>query len=73
MIPGTGSSSGEGIGYPLQYSGLENSRDRGAWQAIVQGVTESDMAERLSLFFFLVRGTEVRRDLCCHLDYVTEN
>ena len=24
-IPGSGSSSGEGIGYPLQYSGLQNS------------------------------------------------
>ena len=27
-------SSGEGNGYPLQYSCLENSMDRGAWQAI---------------------------------------
>ena len=27
-------------GYPLQYSGLVNSMDRGAWQAIVHGVTE---------------------------------
>ena len=26
-IPGLGTSSGEGIGYPLQYSGLENSMD----------------------------------------------
>ena len=26
-IPGLGRSSGEGIGYPLQYSGLENSMD----------------------------------------------
>ena len=31
-IPGLGGSSGEGNGYPLQYSGLENSMDRGAWQ-----------------------------------------
>ena len=30
---------GEKNGYPLQYSGLENSMDRGAWQAIVHGVT----------------------------------
>ena len=29
-IPGLGRSSGEGNGYPLQYSGLENSMDRGA-------------------------------------------
>ena len=27
--------------YPLQYSGLENSMDRGAWQATVHGVTKS--------------------------------
>ena len=32
-IPGLGRSSGEGNGYPLQDSGLENSMDRGAWQA----------------------------------------
>ena len=30
-----GRSAGEGTGYPLQYSGLENSMDRGAWQAKV--------------------------------------
>ena len=29
-IPGWGRSPGEGSGYPLQYSGLENSMDRGA-------------------------------------------
>ena len=33
-IPGLGRSPGEGKGYPIQYSGLENSMDRGAWQAI---------------------------------------
>ena len=32
----------EGKSYPLHYSCLENSMDRGAWQAIVHGVTESD-------------------------------
>ena len=34
-VPGSGSSPGEGNGNPLQYSCLENSMDRGAWQAIV--------------------------------------
>ena len=29
-IPGSGRSPGEQNGYPLQYSGLENSMDRGA-------------------------------------------
>ena len=41
LIPGLGRSPGEGNGYPLQYSCLENSVDRGAWQATVYGVTES--------------------------------
>ena len=27
LIPGSGRSAGEGIGYPLQYSGLENPMD----------------------------------------------
>ena len=35
-IPGLGSSPAEGNGNPLQYSCLENSMDRGAWQATVQ-------------------------------------
>ena len=38
-------SSGKGNGYPLQYSYLENSMDRGAWQATVHGITESDRNE----------------------------
>ena len=33
-VPGLGRSPGEGNGYPLQYSCLENSMDREAWQAI---------------------------------------
>ena len=31
LIPGSGRSPGEGNGYPLQYSGLGNAMDRGAW------------------------------------------
>ena len=38
-IPGLGRSPGEGNGNPLQYSCLENSMDRGALQAPVQGIT----------------------------------
>ena len=39
-IPGLGRSPGEGNGNPLQYSCLENSMDRGAWQATVHGVAK---------------------------------
>ena len=41
LIPGWGRSPGEGNGYPLLYSCLENAMDRGAWQAAVRGVTKS--------------------------------
>ena len=44
-IPGLGRCPGEGHGYPLQYSSLENSMDRGAWQAIVHGVAKLDTTE----------------------------
>jgi len=40
-IPGLGRSPGERNGNPLQYSCLENSMDRGAWQAIVHGLAKS--------------------------------
>ena len=40
-IPRLGRFPGEGNGNPLQYSCLENSMDRGAWQATVYGVTKS--------------------------------
>ena len=46
LIPGLGISSGEGNGYPLQCSGLENSMD-----CIVRGVAKSDMTKQLSLHF----------------------
>ena len=36
-IPGSGRSPGEVNGNPLQYSCLENTMDRGAWQATVHG------------------------------------
>ena len=41
LIPGSGRSSGEGNGYPLQYSSLQNSMDRGPWQATAHGVAKS--------------------------------
>ena len=47
-IPGSGRSPGEGNGNPLQYSCLENSKNRRAWQAAVHGVAESDLSEHNS-------------------------
>ena len=37
-IPGLGRTPSEGNGYPLQYSCLENSMDRGCWWATVDGL-----------------------------------
>ena len=49
---GGGRSPGEGNGNSLKYNCLENSMDRGAWQAIVHGVTESGHGKENSTFTF---------------------
>ena len=41
LIPGSGRSLGGGNGHPLQYSCLENSVDKGAWQGTVHGAAKS--------------------------------
>ena len=48
-IPGLGGSPGEGKGYPLHYSGLENSMDYSLW-----GRKESDTTEQPSLSLLLL-------------------
>ena len=40
-IPGLGRSPGEGNGNPLQYYGLGNPMERGAWWAIVHGLSQT--------------------------------
>jgi len=52
LISGSGRSPGEGIGYPLQFSGLENSMD-----CIVHGVAKSQT--RLSDFHIHGAGMSV--------------
>ena len=44
-IPGSGRSPGERNGNPLQYSCLENPMDKGASQATVHRIAESDTTE----------------------------
>ena len=41
LIPGLGRPPGEGSGYSLQYSCLENPRDRGVWRTTAHGVAKS--------------------------------
>ena len=63
-IPESGRSPGGGPGNPLQSSCLENPMDRGAWWAVVHGVTES--RTRLSDFTFTLGfpgGSEVKVSL----------
>ena len=51
LIPGSGTSLGEGNGYLLQYSCLENSTVRGAQQATPWVEKSQDTTERFSLVF----------------------
>ena len=52
-IPWSGRSPGEGNDYTLQYSCMESSMDKGAWQLTIHGVTESEMTEWLTHAFTL--------------------
>ena len=58
------SNFGEGNGTPLQYSCLENSMDRGAWQAAVHGVAKSQI--RLSDFTFTFHFHALEKEMATH-------
>ena len=53
-VPGLRRSSGGGDGNPLQYSCLGNPMDRGAWQATVHKVTESQIQLSMRAHLMLV-------------------
>ena len=53
LIPRSGKFPGEGNSNPLQYSCLENPMNRGAWQAIVHGLTKSGTRLHHFTFHFL--------------------
>ena len=57
-IPGLGRSPGEGKGYPLQYSGLENRMD-----CVVHGVAESDTTGGLFLFVCYCKAAAIQSHL----------
>ena len=64
LIPGSGRSSGEGNGNPLQYSCLENPMDEGAWWAAVHGVAKS--RTRLSDFTLTFHFPALEKDMATH-------
>ena len=62
-IPGSGRAPGEGNGYPLQYSRLENFMDRGAWQATVHGGHKESDTTEVTNTFHLSKGWELGKQM----------
>ena len=80
-IAGSGRSPGVGNGNPRQYSCLENSMDRGTWQATVHGTAELDMTEQAhkpastvrNICLFPSKANSYRRmTFGCHLGSLNE-
>ena len=70
-ISQSGRSPGEGNGYSLQYSCLENSTDRGEWRATIRGITKSQTWQSDSHFQFPCKKYEESmiifraKEFCC--------
>ena len=63
-VPEQGRSPGEGNGYPLQYSSLENPTDRGAWQTIVHRVAKNwTQLKWLSMYRSIMSILQTQRSL----------
>ena len=63
LIPGLGRSRGEVKGYPLQYSGLENSID-GIVHGITKGWTQTEWLSLVTLcLFFIFIGIELMNNV----------
>ena len=71
LIPGLGRCLEEGNGNPLQYSCLENSMDREAWQATAYGIAKSwTRLDRLTHTYIHTYMTHKRRiDVKAGFDY----
>ena len=64
LIPGSGRSPGEGIGYPLQYSCLENPMDGEAWCTTVHRVAKSQT--QLSDLTFTFHFLPLEQEMATH-------
>ena len=64
LIPGSGRSSGERNGYPLQYSCLENAMDRGAWWDTVHGVAKSQTGLTNTFTLGFPGGSDGKESAC---------
>ena len=71
LIPESGRSPGEGNGNRLQYLCLENSMDRGTWQAIVHGVANSwTWANWATISFSIIPSKEIPRLISFRMDWL---
>ena len=77
LIPGLESSSGGGHGNLLQYSCLENPTDRGAWRAVVHGVTKSwtrlSTAQNMVVLLLVFKGISILSSIVATLIYIPTN
>ena len=72
-IPGSGRSSREGHGNPLQYSCLENPMDRGSWWATFHGVTKNrTQLKQLSMYTWASQVVLVVKNQLVNAGYVRD-